>query len=92
MDKVETLSELGVDKILSFAGMDFDYDGEGSLDFSKSKLDTSVDPDHFRCVVNVGVRLDENAILPSYANYDDSGADLFCKEKRAIPPNVRVYN
>lgn len=41
-----------------------------------------------RSSVRVGISLDYDAIRPSYAHSDDSGADIFCKEDTTIPANA----
>lgn len=41
--------------------------------------------------IMVGIKLDDRAIMPSYANPEDSGADIFCKEDVTIPANARGF-
>lgn len=41
-----------------------------------------------RTGMRVGISLDYDAIKPSYAHCDDSGADIFCKEDITIPANA----
>lgn len=41
--------------------------------------------------INIGVKLEDDAIMPTYANSDDSGADLFCMFDTVIPANARGY-
>lgn len=45
--------------------------------------------DQLRQSVRVGIKIDDGALIPTYANYDDSGADIYTIEECYIAPNAR---
>lgn len=50
-----------------------------------------VEPTFYRTNIKVGVKLDKDAIMPSYVSEYDSGADIFCKHYTYIPAGARGY-
>lgn len=50
-----------------------------------------IKPTFYRTNVKVGIKLEDDGIMPSYANDGDSGADLFVCFDTVIPANARGY-
>lgn len=63
--------------------------GKGDIYISEGLINT--DTIYPSINVSVGIKLDEGAIMPSYANDGDSGADLFVCFDTIIPANARGY-
>lgn len=51
----------------------------------------NAEPIRLRQSVEIGIKLEDEAILPSYANRGDSGADLFVCFDTVIPAKARGY-
>lgn len=64
---------------------------DGVVNYNRVGFTSMINEPIVRIKIEVGIKLDKDAIMPSYANDSDSGADLFCKEDVEIPANARGF-
>lgn len=87
--------------ILKNMNYDLDPELEASLFFADNPIYIKCEPSKIEPVfygknmftfsINIGIKLDKGAIMPSYASDYDSGADIFCKHDVYIPAGVKGY-
>ena len=71
--------------------MNYDLDPNLGDGFFIKAGEIKIEPTFYRTNVKVGVKLDEDAIMPSYVSEYDSGADIFCKHDVYIPAGAKGY-